>query len=129
MTVAEHDLNCETRAPLRARQWTADCLRHHLSGDPADLSVIDDAVLCVSELVTNAVHAGCSTIRLQLAIQDSVVRLAVLDDAPGRPAVQPHAPTAASGRGLRLVEAISAQWGVDPAASGKSVWAELSRVH
>jgi hypothetical protein len=32
---------------------------------------------------------------------------------------------AASGRGLRLVDAIAASWGVEIADDGKTVWAEL----
>jgi anti-sigma regulatory factor (Ser/Thr protein kinase) len=127
MTVAVHDLHCEVSAPLTARRWTAECLRAHLPDDPAAAELIDDAVLCVSELVTNAVHADCSAMTLRLMIDDHVVRVAVFDDAPGRPTPRQAAAGDRSGRGLRLVEAISRRWGVDPAGNGKIVWAEFVR--
>src|SRR3954451_7002193 len=127
MTFAVQDLRCELSAPLRARRWTAECLRGQL-GDAADAGgLLDDTLLCVSELVTNAVAAGCSTMTLQVSVDDHVVRVSVLDDAPGLPVPQQPRPDDRSGRGLRLVEALSRRWGVDPAASGKEVWAELPR--
>ena len=45
--------------------------------------------------------------------------------APGKPARQDEETEAESGRGLLLVEHLSAQWGtyVPEAASGKVVWA------
>ena len=139
MTVAVHDLDCETRAPQLARRWTAECLRAQLdaaasadgaangavSGAVDDL--IDDAVLCVSELVTNAVHAGCSELRLELRVDQHAVRVAVLDNAPGRPTPRSAGRDERSGRGLRLVEAVARRWGVTPGERGKSVWAEFGR--
>jgi anti-sigma regulatory factor (Ser/Thr protein kinase) len=127
MTLAVQDLRCELSAPLQARRWTAELLRARL-GDEADAGgLLDDTVLCVSELVTNAVAAGCSIMTLRLRVDDHVVRVSVLDDAPGHPVPQQARPHDRSGRGLRLVEALSRRWGVDPAASGKEVWAELPR--
>jgi|tagenome__1003787_1003787.scaffolds.fasta_scaffold20452538_1 serine/threonine-protein kinase RsbW len=127
MTFAVQDLRCELSAPQKARRWTAACLRARL-GDDADAGgLLDDALLCVSELVTNAVAAGCSILTLHLSVDDHVVRVSVLDDAPGLPVPKHPRPHDRSGRGLRMVEALSRRWGVDPAASGKEVWAELPR--
>jgi len=129
MTVAKHDLRCEAQAPQLARRWTAECLRAHLddgSAPPTIDALIDDAVLCVSELVTNAVHAGCSDVTLELRVEDHSVRVAVVDDAPGRPTPRAAAPGDRNGRGLRLIEAVSRRWGVDPAGPRKAVWAEFA---
>src|SRR3954451_5524680 len=127
MTFAVQDLRCELSAPQKARRWTAACLRARL-GDDADAGgLLDDALLCVSELVTNAVAAGCSIMTLRLRVDDHVVRVSVLDDAPGHPGPQQARPHDRSGRGWRLVEALSRRWGVDPAARAEEVWAELPR--
>jgi len=80
----------------------------------------------MSELVTNAVHAGCSNVTLELRVEDDAVRVAVVDDAPGRPTRRAAAPGDRNGRGLRLIEAVSRRWGVDAVAMGKSVWAEFA---
>jgi anti-sigma regulatory factor (Ser/Thr protein kinase) len=127
MTLAVQDLRCEASAPSLARRWTADLLRGELGNEAGAPDLLDDTVLCVSELVTNAVTAGCSSLTLQVWVDARVVRVSVLDDAPGRPTPREAGPGDRSGRGLRLVEAVSRRWGVDPAASGKEVWAELPR--
>jgi hypothetical protein len=41
------------------------------------------------------------------------------------PVLQESSPTAESGRGLSLVDALATRWGIDPASPGKSVWFEL----
>ena len=126
MTSNTHDLSCHTGAPSAARRWTADCLRAHLGDRPPVPDLIDDAVLCVSELVTNAVHAGCTSLRVELSFKDDGVRVGVVDDAPGRPALRSAGASERSGRGLRLVEAVSRRWGVDVVERGKLVWAEFA---
>ena len=126
MTSNTHDLSCHTGAPSAARRWTADCLRAHLGDRPAVPNLIEDAVLCVSELVTNAVHAGCTSLRVELSFKDDGVRVGVVDDAPGRPALRSAGASERSGRGLRLVEAVSRRWGVDVVERGKLVWAEFA---
>lgn len=90
--------------------------------------LVDDAQLCTSELVTNAVrHAGTEvvvTVRL-----DTCVTVAVDDRNPdlSHPVIARAAhPWASGGRGLAIVEAVSSQWGVAPAAAGKCVWFSLA---
>ena len=129
MTSATHDLSCHTGAPSAARRWTADCLRSHLDKRPTSLTfpdLIDDAVLCVSELVTNAVHAGCTELRIELSFLEERLRIGVVDDAPGRPAPRTAGPDDHNGRGLALVEAMSRRWGFDFVDRGKVVWAEFA---
>ena len=127
MTSATHDLSCHTGAPSAARRWAADCLRAHLGDRPSAPALVDDAVLCVSELVTNAVHAGCQDLRVELHFGRDTLRVGVLDDAPGWPVARRAGTEDYSGRGLTLVEAVSRQWGVDDVESGKIVWAEFAR--
>src|ERR1039457_4113102 len=88
--------------------------------DPADL--VDTAVLLVSELVTNAVHASVAAaaaaghgdpcgIELTVARTRDTVRIEVADSACGSLPV-PSAPSAddESGRGMQVISALSKRW-------------------
>ena len=86
----------------------------------------EDVLLVVSELVTNAlVHTG-GQVRLDLALVNGRLRLAVADASPRTP-VKPTSIgwEATGGRGILLVEALSAAWGTLPVSGGKQVWAEF----
>ncbi|MEO3845772.1 ATP-binding protein, partial [Streptomyces sp. B22F1] len=95
----------------------------------------DDLQLLVSELVTNAVRhgaqpAGDHLVELLLWPADGHYWLAVSDPGPGLPALSPAPPdaadTACGGRGLLLVDALAAAWGVVPRrVRGKAVVAGL----
>ena len=95
----------------------------------------DDAMVVVSELVTNAVvHAGTDVelvCRLELAddgspgtlvveVSDHHPARAVRDDAAERPHGTPE-----YGRGLRLVSTLSEAWGITYRTGLKTVWARL----
>ncbi|RSN61479.1 ATP-binding protein [Amycolatopsis sp. WAC 04182] len=93
-------------------------------------ATIADTELLTTELVTNAhEHAdGVTELRVSVPSGRHVVRVEVDDH---RPRLQPHRvakadPTSPRGRGLALVEAISAQWGVTTGAGFKTVWAEIA---
>ncbi|WP_344530455.1 ATP-binding protein [Streptomyces albiaxialis] len=91
----------------------------------------DIAALCVSELVTNViVHVGEGapvSVRLSWT-GGGHARLAVTDPAPGAVPVRQDAagPDAESGRGIALVDALAARWGVERHACAKTVWCELA---
>jgi DNA-binding NarL/FixJ family response regulator len=90
--------------------------------------VLDDALLVVSEMVTNAVTHANSDCELRLALSPVVVRVEVIDRGGGTPDPMPPSSTRNSGRGLHLIAALTAAWGVEPEAEGgKTVWAELLR--
>lgn len=103
------------------------------------LSLIDDACLVVSELVTNAVKAtgnmgkrptwpeleGVAVITVRLVgLKDSIV-IEVWDASPEKPMVKDATLDDEGGRGLDLVENLAKRWGSTPHRSGKVVWAEL----
>jgi hypothetical protein len=105
------------------------------------MQAIADAVeLVVSELVANALMAsnelagtrfprravgGVPPVRLWLACDRRKVLIGVWDASTDLPVCQDLQPEAEGGRGLQLVEAVSAGWGscVSAGCSGKMVWA------
>lgn len=88
-------------------------------------SRLDEIVLAVSEMVTNAItHAGTS-LTLQLDLNGARVHVAVTDQSTNLPERQTAAPAEEHGRGVHLVEMLSDRWGTSPTPEGKRVWAEF----
>nr|WBO82002.1 SpoIIE family protein phosphatase [Streptomyces sp. SBE_14.2] len=87
---------------------------------------IDAVLLVVSELVTNALVHTDGPVRLYLTLVNSRLRVAVADTSPRSP-VKPTSIgwEATGGRGILLVEAMSATWGTVPVSGGKQVWSEI----
>jgi anti-sigma regulatory factor (Ser/Thr protein kinase) len=91
--------------------------------------LVDSAELGVSELVTNAILHGREPLTVTVEPQpDGRVRVSVRDSSPLQPQHRRLSPTATTGRGLRLVAAVSTAWGVDPVPDGtgpgKTIWFE-----
>jgi CheY-like chemotaxis protein len=108
-------------------------VRHTLHMWNAD-GEIDDAVIVVSELVTNAIahtHAGCElrisrVVRRDGLPESEIVRIEVNDRGSQIPDLQLLTETREHGRGLHIVAALTNAWGVDTQPDGsKTVWAEL----
>ena len=91
--------------------------------------VIEDAVVVISELVTNAVLHAAPPVRLRLALasppEGRTVRIEVTDGSVLPPEVRSPSTSAPGGRGLRIVDALTARHGVLLSTDGKTVWAEL----
>jgi CheY-like chemotaxis protein/anti-sigma regulatory factor (Ser/Thr protein kinase) len=107
-----------------ARAFAADLLAQWGVGDLAD-----DVLLVVTELVNNAVTHARSECVLRISISPVSVRVEVTDQGSGAPDPLPPSTTRNHGRGLHLVDALTAAWGFEPRAEGggKTVWAELLR--
>jgi anti-sigma regulatory factor (Ser/Thr protein kinase) len=109
---------CEPAAVPAVRRFVRDALREQ------SREVVDAAELMACELATNCVrHARTD---FELAIRsDGQIRVEVRDKGQGRPRLRSPTPREPSGRGLRIVEAMSSTWGVIPSPSGKTVWFTL----
>ena len=108
-------------SPAHGRRFTADvCARW---GVP--VAATDDAVLAVSELLTNAYLHGRSASVLTAALTGRVLRTEVADDSPLLPTRRQSSVEASCGRGLLLVEALTSRWGWTQTETGKVVWFEI----
>ena len=84
---------------------------------------VDDALLIVTELATNALlHAGGRPV-LRLSVTGTELRIEVYDDSPAPPVRR--AAGADGGWGLALVERLSSAWGTTRHGRGKLVWCAL----
>jgi anti-sigma regulatory factor (Ser/Thr protein kinase) len=101
-----------------ARRFVRDVLRDQ------SRETVDAVELMACELATNCVqHARTD---FELAIHSGgEIRVEVRDTGEGRPTLRSPTPHEPSGRGLRIVEAVSAAWGSIPSSSGKTVWFTL----
>ncbi|MFJ6833460.1 SpoIIE family protein phosphatase [Streptomyces sp. NPDC091209] len=89
-------------------------------------ALADNAELMVGELVTNAVrHAHSRRIELRLVRGDTLL-CEVDDDDHTLPMLVSAGPGDEFGRGLRLVSALSREWGASRTGAGKTVWFELT---
>jgi anti-sigma regulatory factor (Ser/Thr protein kinase) len=122
----EVSLACDAAAATGARRFGARWLTEVVGASPGAQDCIDDTVLVASELVSNAVNAGCAYTLIAIDVHRGRVRVSVEDDGDGYPQVQHPPPTASHGRGLQIIERISVDWGVSPTDTGKQVWADLA---
>jgi anti-sigma regulatory factor (Ser/Thr protein kinase) len=112
------ELNHSELAPRRARQ----ALRSWLGDVDCDEPVPDDALLVVTELVTNVVMHTASDPVVVADFDDHRLRIEVHDHDPHGPV---PAPAAASGRfGLTILDSLCDAWGWEPTEFGKRVWTE-----
>ena len=101
-----------------ARRFVRDALRDQ------SRELIQAAELMTSELATNCVQHAHTDFELAVRMQDQI-RVEVRDTDQHQPEIQFPKPEDQSGRGLRIVEAMSDTWGVIPSQEGKTVWFEL----
>jgi anti-sigma regulatory factor (Ser/Thr protein kinase) len=87
----------------------------------------DDALLVVTEMVSNAVaHTSGPVIRVSVVLLTARrIRVSVTDRDRTRPRARPSGAECERGRGLLLIEALSCRRGVHLLRDGKAVWAEL----
>jgi anti-sigma regulatory factor (Ser/Thr protein kinase) len=126
--LASLELGAVVTAPACARAWTREII-----GEWRLTGVVHEAELVVSELITNSMNASRSldvrpVIGLRLTYDRGELVILVRDHCPGAPQVRHPGVEDADGRGLLLVEALSARHGWYPLEGdipSKVVWAVL----
>ena len=97
-------------------------VRGSLQAQPPRLA--EAAELMASELATNCVRHAKTDFELTVEVEGEI-RVEVRDVNHGRPTVRSPELGDPSGRGLRIVQALSDAWGVTPSSEGKIVWFAL----
>lgn len=91
--------------------------------------VVEDAQLCVTELVSNVIaHVGVGTpTTLAVSMNGAHLRIEVRDpDTRALPTLLQSVTDAEGGRGMALVDATAVRWGVELHADRKVTWCELA---
>jgi anti-sigma regulatory factor (Ser/Thr protein kinase) len=111
----------EPQSVPAARRFAMSVLR----GAPTD--ILEAVELMVSELATNCIRHTDSGFALTIIRSGRDIRVEATDRAGGTPTMRSPKPTDPSGRGLKIIDLLSAGWGVDSAPeSGKTVWFMIS---
>jgi hypothetical protein len=141
-----HDWPLRSYLELGALPTAVSCARLHAKNILYEWrmgALADTAELLVSEIITNAVHAsarlarqqreteqaaGLPTVRFWLTSDCQRVLIQVWDGDHHKPEPQNVGLDAETGRGLLLVETLSAQWGcyTPDSQDGKIVWAMIA---
>ncbi|MFF1349953.1 ATP-binding protein [Streptomyces sp. NPDC058322] len=106
-----------------ARRYVLQAAVHQEPSIPDD--ALDTLELLASELVTNAVRYGQEpgdSLKVTVEASPGRCRVEVHDTRRRHPRARPVSSERARGRGLHLVQALAAQWGVAEKSFGKVVW-------
>lgn len=87
--------------------------------------LLDDVALLTSEVVTNAIRHTRAACAVAVRWTGTRVRVEVTDVDPRHPSPREASADAEDGRGLLLVESLSAAWGCEEVPAGKVVWFEV----
>lgn len=101
----------------QARRFVLEAL------DDVAPAAAENAAVMVSELATNSLRHAASQFTVTIERIGEHITISVGDGGPGQPTVQSPQPAEPTGRGLRIVAALSEAWGVTPHdRAGKTVW-------
>ncbi|GAC1544907.1 MAG: hypothetical protein NVS3B12_33700 [Acidimicrobiales bacterium] len=111
----------EPASATRARHFVARSL------EVCSPELVEPALLLTTELATNAVLHAATDFRVMVRVSDAGghARVELTDGSPFLPARRQFSDQAGTGRGLKMVEALSQSWGVESAPPGKTVFFEL----
>ena len=111
----------EPRSVPAARRFATSVLRD------ASVGTLEAVELMVSELATNCIRHTDSAFDLTIIRHGANIRVEATDHAGGTPRMRSPKPTDPSGRGLKIVDMLSAGWGVQSRdTQGKTVWFTIS---
>jgi serine/threonine-protein kinase RsbW len=111
----------EAQSVPAARRFATSVLRG------ASTEILEAVELMVSELATNCIRHTDSGFDLTIIRSGPEIRVEATDHAGGTPTMRSPKPTEPSGRGLKIIDMLSAGWGVQSASGmGKTVWFTIS---
>ncbi len=121
-TVREASLTlpAELKSVSQARRFLRDALEEW---DVEGFDLAAPQVL--TELVTNAALHARSAYTVHLRVEPDGLLVEVTDSSPALPMARYYGASATTGRGIALVEALSAAWGVQASPTGKTVWCRV----
>ena len=119
MDAVQIDLANRSDSPARARRAVAELVGNRPR--------TDELLLCVSEVVTNAVLHGAEPIEVYVCSDGDLLRIEVSDGGPRTDGVVPRSAedSRPGGRGLHIVNSLADRWGTTDKDAGKTVWAEI----
>jgi hypothetical protein len=118
----------------QARRFTENALAKVAETDAGH---VDDVVLVVSELITNAVRevsrfnptqGDARPVHLGIAVHPRWTHLFAVDTAPALPKEAHKGPLAGSGRGIPIIKSLAAMVWVEQATQGKTIHVVMTRI-
>lgn len=119
-------------APIEPRSWSREIRAGEGSAAEARwflLDVLEDrgldvdtALLLTSEIATNAVRHGREPVELSISLETEGLRVSVVDRGQGFDPNHLEESDEPSGWGLKLVDDLSTDWGVNRTKQGTEVW-------
>jgi anti-sigma regulatory factor (Ser/Thr protein kinase) len=82
-----------------------------------------DASLLTTEIASNAARHGREPIKVNVSLEEDGLRVSVDDQGSGFDPTDET--TRGKGWGVKLVEALSSDWGVEPRHDGTEVWFKI----
>jgi anti-sigma regulatory factor (Ser/Thr protein kinase) len=131
----------QTHLELAALPTAVPCARGHVRAVTHEWGIAeltDTAELLASELVSNAVQASerlrpradltaVPVVRIWVTSYQKSLVIGVWDASDEMPVRKEAGPGDDSGRGLMIIDALSADWGTYREADGKVVWCLISQ--
>jgi signal transduction histidine kinase len=108
------------------RQWCSTWGVTDVTVDGSEPGLLDDALLVLTELLTNALRFSDGDIEIVVDARRDHLQIAVRDDNAAMAKVRAADTADTAGRGIAMVEALSQSWGQYPRGEGKVVWARLT---
>ena len=110
-------LPVDLRSPKHAR----DAIQARFGSEPR----CGDLLLCISEVVTNAVRHARTAAHMTVSRRRDLVVVEVSDASGNLPVKGPPAPQGPTGRGLLILDQLAQRWGTRRTSAGKVVWFEF----
>ncbi len=125
MRVAERELARGPASTAETRGW----LKAVSASFGFDDATVESLTLVASELLANAFLHAAGPFAVSLEVERDILRVGVSDRSTLSPVLKAFDDFASTGRGLRIVQATSLEWGTDMRVDGKTVWADLALPH